>query len=187
MLLALCKSSFGNRQPSLILCLISNTLIRTVVCTAIRLYSYFVLDKTDLPFSGITVMITGVVQLCVAIMVTTAPLLRPVLDRTIGRWFSLSIARSSRQSPSDGSAPLGGSQTNKSANASLRNGIHTRSRLSPGGNKKFQRITESEEHLNWEMDVMNPDKGKTSTHVAWPGSNSEINSEIEMAPMGHGI
>lgn len=130
-------------------------------------------------------MFTGVIQLCVAIMVATAPLLRPVLDRTIGQWFSLSIARSSPRSPCDGSAPLGGSQINKLANTSLRNGVQTRSILSPGGNKKFQRITESEEHLNWEMDVMNSNKGKTSTHIAWPGSDGESNSEIKMAPMGH--
>lgn len=130
-------------------------------------------------------MITGVIQLCVAIMVATAPLLRPVLDRTIGRWFSLSIVRSSPHSPCDDSAHLGGSQTNKSGNTGLRDGVHTRSRLSPGGNKTFQRITESEEHLNWETDVMNPDKGEPSTHVAWPDSDGEINGEIEMAPMGH--
>ncbi|KAL6888001.1 hypothetical protein GGI43DRAFT_430956 [Trichoderma evansii] len=154
----------------------------TVVCTAIRLRSYFFLDIKDLTFSGITVMITGVIQLCVAIIVATAPLLRPILDRTIGRWLSLSIARSSPHSPSDGSAPMGGSQANKPANTSLQNGIHTRSRLSPGGNKMFQRITESEEHLNWELGVMNSDKGKTSTHV---GSDGEINDEIEIAPMGH--
>lgn len=127
-------------------------------------------------------MISGVIQLCVAIIVATAPLLRPVLDRTIGRWFSLSIARSSPPSPSDGSALTGGSRTNKTANLSLQKGIHTRSRLSPGGNKMFQRITESEEHLNWELGVMNSDKGKTSTHV---GSDGGINGEIEIAPMGH--
>lgn len=46
----------------------------------------------------------------------------------------------------------------------------------------FQRITESEEHLNWELGVMNSDKGKTSTHV---GSDGGINGEIEIAPMGH--
>jgi hypothetical protein len=77
---------------------------------------------------------------------------------------------------------MGGSQANKPANTSLQNGIHTRSRLAPGGNKMFQRITESEEHLNWELDVMNPDKGKTLTHV---GSDGEINGETEIAPMGH--
>ncbi|RFU79629.1 integral membrane [Trichoderma arundinaceum] len=154
----------------------------TVVCTAIRLRSYFILDIRDLTFSGITVMITGVIQLCVAIIVATAPLLRPVLDRTIGRWLSLSIARSSPHSPSDGSAPMGGSQANKPTNTSLQNGIHTRSILSPRVNKMFQRITESEEHLNWELGVMSSDKGKTSTHV---GSDGEINGEIEIAPMGH--
>jgi hypothetical protein len=127
-------------------------------------------------------MITGVIQLCVAIIVATAPLLRPVLDRTIGRWLSLSISRSSPHSPSDGSVPMGGSQANRLANTSLQNGIHTRTRLSPGGNKMFQRITESEEHLNWELGVMNSDKGKTSTHV---GSDGEMNGEIEIAPMGH--
>lgn len=133
-------------------------------------------------------MVTGVIQLCVAIIVATAPLLRPVLDRTIGRWLSLSIARSSPHSPSDGSAPMdgsahmGGSQGNKPTNTSLQNGINTRSRLSPRVNKMFQRITESEEHLNWELGVMNSDKGKISTHV---GSDGEINGEIEIAPMGH--
>ncbi|EHK21742.1 uncharacterized protein TRIVIDRAFT_70756 [Trichoderma virens Gv29-8] len=50
----------------------------TVLFTAIRLYFVFNLDFTDISFSSIPLTIIGVIQLCVANMVASAPLLRPV-------------------------------------------------------------------------------------------------------------
>lgn len=79
-----------------------------MIFTAIRLYYIYGMDFTDPTYSTIVPTTIGSVQMGIAIMVASAPLLRPVFDRTIASWFGLSVANSNRPSPK-GSGYLGDS------------------------------------------------------------------------------
>lgn len=164
-------------------CLNTDKSIRTVVFTAIRLYFVFNLDFTDISFSSIPLTIIGVIQLCVANMVASAPLLRPVLDRTVGRWFSLSIGNSSRETPRNNSTPANRLISGDSANTGLRKNLHNRSRLASGRGKDFERITESEENLRWELDLMQSGKGQ-SAYAASPDVNNNDIENANLVPAG---
>ncbi|PNP56713.1 hypothetical protein THARTR1_03409 [Trichoderma harzianum] len=155
----------------------------TVVFTAIRLYFLFKLDFTDISFSSIPLTIIGVIQLCVANMVASAPLLRPVLDRTLGRWLSLSIGNTSRETPRNNSTPANRLISGDSANTGLRKSLHNRSRLTSGRGKDFERITESEENLRWELDVMHSGKGQ-SAYAASPDVNNNDIENGNLVPAG---
>ncbi|KAK8130954.1 Satratoxin biosynthesis SC1 cluster protein 4 [Apiospora sp. TS-2023a] len=80
----------------------------TMIFTAVRLYYIYGMDFTDPTYSTIVPTTIGSVQMGIAIMVASAPLLRPVFDRTIASWFGLSVASSNRPSPK-GSGYLGDS------------------------------------------------------------------------------
>jgi hypothetical protein len=139
----------------------------------------FNVDFLDITYSAIPTTILGILQLGVANIVISAPLLRPVLDRTLGKWFSLSVVNGSRGTPAAGSHPSGILKPGNSANLGLHNSIHGRPRAP--GSKNFQRITESEENLRWEMDVMHSDKGRT-TYAAWPEGSPESVLEMGTTP-----
>ncbi|EGR46303.1 GPCR, PTH11-type [Trichoderma reesei QM6a] len=151
----------------------------TIIFTAVRLYLVFNVDFLDITYSAIPTTILGILQLGVANIVISAPLLRPVLDRTLGKWFSLSVVNGSRGTPAAGSHPSGILKPGNSANLGLHNSIHGRPRAP--GSKNFQRITESEENLRWEMDVMHSDKGRT-TYAAWPEGSPESVLEMGTTP-----
>lgn len=116
-------------------------------------------------------------------MVCSAPLLRPVLDRTVGKWLSLSIGNSSRETPRNGSAPVNRLISGDSSNTGLRKNIHSRSRLASGRGKDFERITESEENLRWELDVMHADKGQ-SAYAASPDVHNTNIDKVNAVPAG---
>ncbi|KAK8015006.1 integral membrane protein [Apiospora arundinis] len=72
--------------------------IITMVFTAIRLYYIYGMDFTDPTYSTIVPTTIGSVQMGIAIMVASSPLLRPIFDRTIASWFGLSVASGNRPS-----------------------------------------------------------------------------------------
>ncbi|KAK8044927.1 hypothetical protein PG993_004951 [Apiospora rasikravindrae] len=72
--------------------------IITLIITAIRLYYIYGMDFTDPTYSTIVPTTIGSVQMGIAIMVASAPLLRPVFDRTIASWFGLSVASGNQPS-----------------------------------------------------------------------------------------
>ncbi|KAM3509122.1 hypothetical protein MY11210_006461 [Beauveria gryllotalpidicola] len=136
-----------------------------IAFTAVRLYSVFTLDTSDVTYNFVSISIIGLVQSGVAIIVASAPLLGPAFDRTIGSW-SHSLGRSSR-----GPTP----RVSKERLSRRKVSAHTKnstgaSSLSIGKSSKgpigFQQISESEENLRWELDVMHADKGKTLTEVS---------------------
>lgn len=69
-----------------------------MVFTAIRLYYIYGMDFTDPTYSTIVPTTIGSVQMGIAIMVASSPLLRPIFDRTIASWFGLSVASGNRPS-----------------------------------------------------------------------------------------
>lgn len=131
----------------------------------VRLHSVFTLDFSDATYNFVSLSIIGMVQSGVAIIVASAPLLRPAFDRTIGS-LSYSFGRGS-----------GGSAPRVSKEGSSRRKVAARTKSSTGtsslsmgkGSKApvgFKQLSESEENLRWEMDVMHADKGKTLTEVS---------------------
>ncbi|KAK5989637.1 hypothetical protein PT974_07891 [Cladobotryum mycophilum] len=124
----------------------------------IRLYYVFGLDFNDLTYSSVPLSIICTAQLSVAIMVSSAALLRPVFDRTIGSWLSLSLgSRHTKQLDSTSGAI-------RSTNSGT--GFRSLTNRSKTNGSTFQTISESEENLRWEMDVMHIDKGRTLTSVS---------------------
>ncbi|OAA40817.1 hypothetical protein BBO_05874 [Beauveria brongniartii RCEF 3172] len=137
----------------------------TIAFTVVRLYSVFTLDTSDVTYNVVSISIVGLVQSGVAIIVASAPLLRPAFDRTIGSW-SHTLGRSSpRPAPRVSKERL--SRRKASAHTKSSTGA---SSLSIGKSSKypigFKQISESEENLRWELDVMHADKGKTLTEVS---------------------
>ncbi|KAK7943180.1 Satratoxin biosynthesis SC1 cluster protein 4 [Apiospora aurea] len=70
----------------------------TMLFTAIRLYYIYGMDFTDPTYSTIIPTTIGSVQMGIAIMVASSPLLRPIFDRTVASWFCLSVASGNRPS-----------------------------------------------------------------------------------------
>ncbi|KAL0933237.1 uncharacterized protein CTRU02_212200 [Colletotrichum truncatum] len=115
-----------------------STFHRTMVFTAIRLYYVYNLDVTDITYTTVVPSIIGSVQMGVAIMVASSPLLRPLFDRAFGNLFGLSlrsIGRTSERTPA--SKPTSGKE------------LVTFGRL--GVKQEFQKMNDSEEHLRGEQ------------------------------------
>ncbi|PQK10031.1 hypothetical protein BB8028_0002g03550 [Beauveria bassiana] len=137
----------------------------TIAFTVVRLYSVFTLDTSDVTYNFVSISIIGLVQSGVAIIVASAPLLRPAFDRTLGSW-SHTLSRNS-QRPTQRVSKERLSRRKVSAHTKSSTGA---SSLSIGKSAKgpigFKQISESEENLRWELDVMHADKGKTLTEVS---------------------
>lgn len=123
-----------------------------------------------------SISILGIVQAGVAIIVATAPLLRPAFDRTVESW-SYSFGRG---------PPASTARASKGRLSRRRVSAHAKSStcassLSISKNTKplpgFRQLTESEENLRWELDVMHADKGKTLTEVSNARNGSGIDEE----------
>ncbi|TQV96200.1 integral membrane protein [Cordyceps javanica] len=109
----------------------------TIAFTVVRLYSVFTLDFSDMTYNFVSISIIGLVQSGVAILVATAPLLRPAIDRTVESCMS-----------KNSKAPAG-----------------------------FRQLSESEENLRWELDVMHAHKGKTLTEVSNAGHSEGMHED----------
>ncbi|KAM3531936.1 hypothetical protein MY4038_004285 [Beauveria bassiana] len=137
----------------------------TIAFTVVRLYSVFTLDTSDVTYNFVSISIIALVQSGVAIIVASAPLLRPAFDRTLGSW-SHTLSRNS-QRPTQRVSKERLSRRKVSAHTKSSTGA---SSLSIGKSAKgpigFKQISESEENLRWELDVMHADKGKTLTEVS---------------------
>lgn len=109
-----------------------------MVITAIRLYYIYKLDFADITFSAVAPSNMNTIQIGIAVMVASAPLLRPVFDRTLSSWFGISL----RSTGDASSRPSGNPDRD----------LRTFGRSAPG--KGFQHISDSEEHLRWELSHM---------------------------------
>lgn len=155
---------------------VANKFLSTVAFTVFRLHSVYTLDFNDATYNFVSLSIIGVVQCGVAIMVTSAPLLRPAFDRAFSSWpYTFNTGsqrptlRPSRDWPYRQKASV--HTTGESSLSIAKNG------KAPGG---FQQISESEENLRWELDVMHADKGKTLTEVSnvRRGEGSDLHEDL---------
>ncbi|ATY63951.1 integral membrane [Cordyceps militaris] len=141
----------------------------TIACTAVRLYSVFTLDFSELTYNPVSISITCMVQSGVAIIVASAPLLRPAFDRTVDS-LSYSFGRGSRKSRASKERLSRRKGSTHAKNSTCASSL-SKNAKGPSG---FKQLTESEENLRWELDVIHADKGKTLT-------------EVSNAPYGDGI
>lgn len=134
-----------------------------MVFTSIRIYYVLNLKFADVTYSSVTSTILGIVQLGIAVMVSSSALLRPVFDRTIGSWLGLSIS-TQRKLSGPGSIPAD-------------NNIVTIGRLA-NRRRKFQQMNSSEERLQWELTTMEDNRCERETVVqgCWA---SHDNTDIE--------
>lgn len=134
-----------------------------MVFTSIRIYYVFNLSFADVTYSSVTSTILGIVQLGIAVMVSSSALLRPVFDRTIGSWLGLSIF-TQRKLSGPGSIPAD-------------NNIVTIGRLA-NHRRKFQQVNSSEERLQWELTAMEDNRceGEPVVQGCW---TSHDNTDIE--------
>lgn len=89
-------------------------------------------------------------------MVASSPMLRPVFDRTALRWLGISV----RSSQKDTSGKGPSARTTTATGRVGVSGSHART-------AGFNKMSESEEHLAWEMRSM---KGKHHQHVTMQAS-----------------
>ncbi|KAM0429219.1 hypothetical protein ACHAPT_006433 [Fusarium lateritium] len=123
----------------------------TIIFSAVRLYYTIIADFVDITKGFATASVSGVLQSGIALMVASSPMLRPVFDRTVVRWFSLTLGSSKSGQP-----PASGSNTHGTSRPTP----HPSLVRSNGG---FRQMSESEEHLAWEMQGLSKTKGSNTS------------------------
>ncbi|WQF81087.1 hypothetical protein CDEST_06101 [Colletotrichum destructivum] len=113
----------------------------TIIFSGVRLYYTLTADFVNITRGFASASVSGVLQSGIAVMVASSPMLRPVFDRTIVRWFSLSIRSGSKAT---GSAPTGSQGHIVKGSRASQLGSH---RLGDG----FKQMSDSDENLSWEM------------------------------------
>ncbi|TQN68486.1 Satratoxin biosynthesis SC1 cluster protein 4, partial [Colletotrichum shisoi] len=113
----------------------------TIIFSGVRLYYTLTADFVNITRGFASASVSGVLQSGIAVMVASSPMLRPVFDRTIVRWFRLSIRSGSNAT---GTAPTGSQGHIAKGSRSSQLGSH---RLGDG----FKQMSDSDENLSWEM------------------------------------
>ncbi|KAH6972107.1 hypothetical protein BKA56DRAFT_493333 [Ilyonectria sp. MPI-CAGE-AT-0026] len=143
----------------------------TIVFSCVRLYYVYNIDFTNITKSYAEASISSVLQAGIAVMVASSPMLRPVFDRTALRWLGISVRSS--QKDTSGKGPSARTTT-----ATSRVGVSGSHARTAG----FNKMSESEEHLAWEMRSM---KGKHHQHVTVQASRLS-DSSGDMPPFQAG-
>ncbi|KAE9581254.1 Satratoxin biosynthesis SC1 cluster protein 4 [Colletotrichum fructicola] len=125
----------------------------TIIFSGVRLYNTLTADFVNITKGFASASVSGVLQSGIAVMVASSPMLRPVFDRTVVRWFSLSIGSGSRTT---GTAP---SKSQGPATIGSRPGQHASHVRSDG----FKQMSDSDENLSWEMQGLGDLKRKKGT------------------------
>ncbi|KAF7553062.1 hypothetical protein G7Z17_g3912 [Cylindrodendrum hubeiense] len=112
----------------------------TIVFSCVRLYYVYSIDFTNITRSYAEASISSVLQAGIAVMVASSPLLRPVFDRTALRWLGISLRSSQKDTSGKG--------------ASARTTTATSRVVSHARTAGFNKMSDSEEHLAWEMRSM---------------------------------
>ncbi|KAK1462142.1 integral membrane protein [Colletotrichum melonis] len=138
----------------------------TVVFSCMRLYYAYNIDFINVTKGFAIASVSGVLQAGIAVMVASSPMLRPVFDRTVGRVLGLSL-QSQRRGNGATSNATGGNTTGNSA-AELHNKHSARS-------DGFKQMSESEEHLAWELRHMKSAAGRDSYNMGT--TTTQVNAE----------
>ncbi|KAK1545736.1 integral membrane protein [Colletotrichum paranaense] len=138
----------------------------TVVFSCVRLYYAYNIDFINVTKGFAIASVSGVLQAGIAVMVASSPMLRPVFDRTVGRVLGLSL-QSQRRGNGATSNATGGNTTGNSAA-----GLHNKH---SAGSDGFKQMSESEEHLAWELRNMKSAGGRDSYNMGT--TTTQVNAE----------
>ncbi|KAK1676768.1 hypothetical protein BDP55DRAFT_741227 [Colletotrichum godetiae] len=128
----------------------------TVVFSCVRLYYAYNIDFINVTKGFAIASVSGVLQAGIAVMVASSPMLRPVFDRTVGRVLGLSLQSQRRGNGATSNATGGNAAGNSSA------GLHNKHSARSDG---FKQMSESEEHLAWELRNMKAAGGRNSYNM----------------------
>ncbi|KAF4454279.1 integral membrane [Fusarium albosuccineum] len=117
--------------------------IVTITFSCVRLYYVYNIDFDNITRSYAEASISSILQSGIAVMIASSPLLRPVFDRT-AKLFGLSL--SSSRKTTTGNMNSSRSRTHGGGTSHI-SGSHSRA-------AGFKQMSESEEHLAWELQAM---------------------------------
>ncbi|KAF4995980.1 hypothetical protein FDECE_12606 [Fusarium decemcellulare] len=117
--------------------------IVTITFSCVRLYYVYNIDFDNITRSYAEASISSILQSGIAVMIASSPLLRPVFDRT-AKLFGLSL--SSSRKTTAGNVNSSRSRTHGAGTSHI-SGSHSRA-------AGFKQMSESEEHLAWELQAM---------------------------------
>lgn len=140
----------------------------TMTFSGVRLYYTLVADFVNISRGFATASVSGAIQLGIAAMVASSPMLRPIFDKALVNWFNIKQLSSGNNNGKRGqgdSMTIGGISSRPS-----QPGYHTRS------NVGFQHISESEEHLAWEMQGLGK-KSDRQTSTIHAGRSSDESAQ----------
>ncbi|KAI8650688.1 hypothetical protein NCS57_01403200 [Fusarium keratoplasticum] len=143
--------------------------IVTIVFSCVRLKYALNIDFDNVTKSFAVASVSSILQAGVALMVASSPILRPVFDRTILHWLGVSVRSTGRNTSSN---PTGGPSASRH-HASA--GYHDASRISH--HKGFRQMTDSEEHLAWELRDMQGKGGEQRTTIKAQTALSDNSSD----------
>ncbi|TDZ31031.1 hypothetical protein C8035_v001871 [Colletotrichum spinosum] len=156
--------------------------IITIVFSCVRLYYAYNIDFINVTKGFAVASVSGVTQAGIGVMVASSPMLRPVFDRTVGRVLGLSLQSKQRDGTGPTSNDTGGATD--SSNVELHSKRHMRS-------DRFKQMSESEEHLAWELRNMkrgvdrgSHNIGTTTTHVKARNSGDTMTEDESASGVG---
>ncbi|TDZ23898.1 Satratoxin biosynthesis SC1 cluster protein 4 [Colletotrichum orbiculare MAFF 240422] len=155
--------------------------IITIVFSCVRLYYAYNIDFINVTKGFAVASVSGVIQAGIGVMVASSPMLRPVFDRTVGRVLGLSLQSKQR----DGTGPTSNDTgATDGSNVGLHSKRHMRS-------DRFKQMSESEEHLAWELrnmkrgvDRISHNIGTTTTHVKARNSGDTMTEDESASSVG---
>ncbi|KAF6838775.1 integral membrane protein [Colletotrichum plurivorum] len=130
--------------------------IITMVFSCIRLYYVHDLELVNVTKGFAGGSLSGVLQAGIAVMVASSPMLRPVFDRTVGRVLGLQSRSCGNGTTSNATATGGATRTSTARRLSKHGGVR---------NDGFKQMSDSDEHLAWEMRVIAGAGGRDSPHM----------------------
>ncbi|KAH7127926.1 hypothetical protein B0J13DRAFT_627656 [Dactylonectria estremocensis] len=143
----------------------------TIVFSCVRLYYVYNIDFTNITKSYAEASISSVLQAGIAVMVASSPMLRPVFDRTALRWLGISLRSSQKDTSGKGASA-------RTTTATSRAGVSASHARTAG----FNKMSDSEEHLAWEMRSM---EGKNRQRAVVQATRlSDDSGEMESARTG---
>ncbi|KAJ0161618.1 hypothetical protein CTA2_5910 [Colletotrichum tanaceti] len=162
------------RAHKLALCVVFGAGFVTIIFSGVRLYCTLTADFVNMTRGFASASISGVLQSGIAVMVASSPMLRPVFDRTIVRWFSLSIRSGGGGSRATGTATARTRSQSHIVKGSRSSqlGVH---RLGNG----FKQMSDSDENLSWEMQGLG---SRAKMGKAGRATREDVSADVETHP-----
>ncbi|UQC77604.1 uncharacterized protein CLUP02_03073 [Colletotrichum lupini] len=142
----------------------------TMIFAALRLKNVLTMDFTDVTYSQVGVVLMGTLEPGVAIIVSSSPLLKPIFDATVGRFWSLRGTRGA--TTRSGGAGAGSAKPNTLQTIG-QSGL-LGSKLSRGGGGRFSQMhsTHSDDDDDLELDRLREKRHNVAVMAA-SGNPSE--------------